>query len=284
MKIIDLHFQNIENIIAAFLIDATEPILIETGPDSTFEHLISRLKEHGLSQQDIKHVFVTHIHLDHSGAAWHFAQSKAKIYVHPKGARHLVDPSRLESGAQIVYKNQAKSLFGNIIGIDKDYIVELEDEKEINICGKKIMPVFTPGHAKHHVCFFTDDYLFSGDALGVRLLDGPILPPMPPPDVNLKEWLLSIEKLKKYNAQYICPTHFGCFELDKHLDTLSSHIIQHEAFINNSQDYEQFLKFIDSFFSGFNDKNIRDLYKLVLPDYMNFEGLLQYYKNSINQT
>ncbi len=282
MKIIDLHFQNKENIIASFLIETTEPILIETGPDSTFEHLIAGLKEHGLNQKDIKHVFVTHIHLDHSGAAWHFAQSKAKIYVHPKGSRHLIDPSRLESGAQIVYKNQAKSLFGNIRGIDKDNIVELEDEKEINIYGTNIIPVFTPGHAKHHACFLIDDYLFSGDACGVRLKNGPILPPMPPPDINLKEWLSSIEKLKKHNAQYICPTHFGCFRLDNHLDTLSSNIIQHEAFIKENQDYEQFLKFIDSFFSDLNDKNIRDLYKLVLPDYMNFEGLLQYFKNSIN--
>ncbi|HEX14053.1 MAG TPA: MBL fold metallo-hydrolase [Desulfurella acetivorans] len=281
MKIIDLNFQNTQNIIASFLIDAKEPILIETGPESTFEHLTYKLKELGLSINDIKHVFVTHIHLDHSGAAWCFAKANAKIYVHPAGAKHLIDPSRLLASAQIVYKDKLKTLFGNIMPIDKDKVVVLDDQKEINISGTKVLPIFTPGHAKHHACFFVNDHMFVGDAGGIRILDGPTMPPMPPPDINLKEWVLSIEKLKKYTPQFICPTHFGCFKDDTHFDTLISQIKKYENFIQSNQNYKEFLLFIDSFFSK---QSVRELYKLANPDDMNFEGLLRYFKNFINQS
>ncbi|MGB9755542.1 MAG: MBL fold metallo-hydrolase, partial [Desulfurella sp.] len=216
MKIIDLDFQDKQNIIASFLIEAKEPILIETGPDSTFEHLTKHLQHSGLSQKDIKHVFVTHIHLDHSGAAWHFAKSGAKIYVHPNGAKHLIDPARLVASAKTVYKDKLKSLFGDLEPISKEQIIVLNDEEAIDISGTNIIPIFTPGHAKHHACFFLDDHMFTGDEGGIRILDGPIMPPMPPPDINLKEWVLSIEKLKKYAPQFICPTHFGCFKDDTH--------------------------------------------------------------------
>ena len=280
MKIIDLNFQNTQNIIASFLIEAKEPILIETGPESTFKHLTYKLKELGLNINDIRHVFVTHINLDHSGAAWCFAKTNAKIYVHPAGAKHLIDPFRLVASAQIVYKDKLKTLFGNIMPIDKDKVVILDDQKEINIAGTKILPIFTPGHAKHHACFFVNDHMFVGDAGGIRILDGPIMPPMPPPDINLKEWIASIEKLKKYKPNFVCPTHFGCYTADNHFDKLISHIIQYEIFIKNSQDYNQFLKFIDTFFY---DKSIREHYKLANPDDMNFEGLLRYFKIFINQ-
>lgn len=277
MKIIDLGFQDKKNIIASFLIEAKEPILIETGPDSTFEHLAKHLQSLGLNQKDIKHVFVTHIHLDHSGAAWHFAQSGAKIYTHPNGAKHLIDPTRLVASAKTIYKDRLEQLFGNVMPIDKNSVVVLEDEKKLNICGTNIMPIFTPGHAKHHACFFIDSHMFTGDEGGIRILDGPIMPPTPPPDINLKEWLLSIEKLKKYAPQFICPTHFGCFKDNSHLDVLISQIKKYENFIHNSQNYKEFLLFIDSFFF---QESIRDLYKLANPDDMNFEGLLRYFENS----
>ncbi|OSS42341.1 metallo-beta-lactamase protein [Desulfurella amilsii] len=279
MEIIDLNFQNTPHTIASFLIDAVEPILVETGPDSTFKNLIIKLKALGLNQQDIKHVLITHIHLDHSGAAWHFAQSKAKIYVHPKGKKHLIDPSHLVSSAQIVYKDKLKSLFGNVEPINKDNVIEVDDEKEINICGTKVLPIYTKGHANHHACFLINEYMFVGDAGGIRILDGPIMPPTPPPDINLKEWMLSIEKLKQYDAPFICPTHFGCFTNFNHFDELASHIMQYKIFIQNSQDYNQFLKFIDTFFS---DEQIRQLYKIANPDEMNFEGLLRYFKSFEN--
>lgn len=279
MKIIDLGFQNKQNLIASFLVEAKEPILIETGPDSTFEHLIKQLQVFGLSQKDIKHVFVTHIHLDHSGAAWRFAESGAKIYVHPGGAKHLIDPSRLVASAQIVYKDKLNSLFGSVRPIDKNNIVVLENENALNISGIQIIPIFTPGHAKHHVCFLIDDYMFTGDEGGIRILDGPIMPPCPPPDINLKEWILSIEKLKKYNPKFICPTHFGCFQDNNHFDMLAFLIEKYESFIKSTQNYEEFLLFVDTFFSK---ADIRDLYRLANPDDMNFEGLLRYYQNTMS--
>jgi glyoxylase-like metal-dependent hydrolase (beta-lactamase superfamily II) len=276
MKIIDLNFQNTPHIISSFLIDAKEPILVETGPDSTFKNLLSNLKALGLNQQDIKHVLITHIHLDHCGAAWHFGQSKAKIYVHPLGAKHLIDPSRLVSSAQIVYKDKLESLFGSIEPIDKDCVIEVDDEKEINIGGTRVLPIYTKGHAKHHVCFLINEYMFVGDAGGIRILDGPIMPTTPPPDINLDEWLLSIEKLQRYDVPLICPTHFGCFPSFNHFDELASHILEYKIFIQNSQDYNQFLKFIDTYFV---DEQTRQLYKIANPDEMNFEGLLRYFKN-----
>lgn len=276
MEVIDLNFQNTPNIISSFLINAKEPILVETGPDSTFQNLISKLKVLGVRQQDIKHVLITHIHLDHAGAAWHFAQSKAKIYVHPLGKKHLIDPSRLVSSAKMVYKDKLKSLFGNLEPIDKDSVIEIDDEKEINICGTKVLPIFTKGHAKHHVCFLINEHMFVGDAGGIRILDGPIMPPTPPPDIDLQEWMLSIKKLKQYNVPFVCPTHFGCFPSLNHFDELASHIMEYKIFIQNNQDYNRFLKFIDSYFTN---EQTRQLYKIANPDEMSFEGLLRYFKN-----
>ncbi len=110
VNIIDNNFFA-KDVIASYLIEnGGEPILIETGPDTTFNNLEKGLQDHGYAVEDIKNVFVTHIHLDHSGAAWHFANAGAKIYVHPFGAKHLAEPEKLMASAKRIYADQMETL------------------------------------------------------------------------------------------------------------------------------------------------------------------------------
>ena len=143
MKILDLNFFS-PKVIASYLLESDEgPVLIETGPDTTFPTLKGLLKENGYEVEDVKHVFVTHIHLDHSGAAWHFAQNGSTIYVHPRGAKHLINPEKLLASAKMIYKDQMDELWGNTEPIDEDRVVPLEDGQTVNIGNLEINAVET---------------------------------------------------------------------------------------------------------------------------------------------
>ena len=111
MKVLDLRFQGAERVIASFLLDSGEgPVLVETGPESCYPRLVEALRAEGVAPEEVRHVFVTHIHLDHAGAAWRLAELGATVYVHPRGAPHLVDPSRLLASAERIYGDQLRAL------------------------------------------------------------------------------------------------------------------------------------------------------------------------------
>ena len=208
---LELRFQNTPGIIAAFLVEADGgPVLIETGPGSTLPVLLEQIKAHGFAPEDIKHVFVTHIHLDHAGAAGWWAQQGATVYVHPRGAQHLIDPSKLMASAAQVYGDRLDSLWGQMLPAPADKVVVLKDGESVKIGKTKFIALDTPGHAKHHHAFLCGDVCFTGDVAGVRLdQSGYLSVAAAPPQFDPVAYSQSIAKLDELHLSKLYLTHFG---------------------------------------------------------------------------
>ena len=213
MKIhtIDLKFQNVEGVIAAFLIESEgELALIETGPGSTLDALRAGIEELGFSVADVSKVLVTHIHLDHAGAAGWFAGQGATIYVHPNGARHLIDPTLLMESARMVYGERMDELWGEMLPSSADRVVILEDEDEVRIGDSVFIARNTPGHARHHHVFVCDRVVFAGDVAGVRLAgQSYISVTSAPPQFDAEAYEKSINALLDADYSKLYLTHFG---------------------------------------------------------------------------
>jgi glyoxylase-like metal-dependent hydrolase (beta-lactamase superfamily II) len=184
IETLDLEFGGLAEVIAAFLVFGQEgPVLVETGPGSTLPHLLDRLAEHGVEPEEIRHVLVTHIHLDHAGAAGWWAQRGAHVYVHEVGAPHLIDPTKLLASAGRIYGDRMDSLWGETLPAPAERVVAVEDGAVIEAAGLRIGAISTPGHAWHHHVFRLDDVAFVGDAAGIRIGDRTWIDiPAPPPE------------------------------------------------------------------------------------------------------
>lgn len=208
---IDLRFQQQSGVIAAFVVKTKiGPVLIETGPYSTLPNLEEGLATLGYKISDVKHVFVTHIHLDHAGAAWVFAEFGATVYVHPLGLPHLQNPEKLLTSAKRIYQDKMDSLWGTLKPIFENQLYGLKDNERVKIGGVWFRARHTPGHAVHHIAIEVMDFAFTGDVAGVKIGEnGPVMPPCPPPDIHIEDWIASIYSLrsKRYNALFL--THFG---------------------------------------------------------------------------
>ena len=231
---IDLQLQGRPNVIAAYLFyDGVQAALIETGPASTVENLLAGVHAAGVPLDALRQLIVTHIHLDHSGGAGVLAQRlpRARVYVHPVGAPHLVDPSKLLTSAQRIYGDKMESLWGNPLPVPQDRLVVVNDGDEIKIPGGTLRAIDTPGHARHHHTYLdsTSGLLFTGDVGGVRLPNIKyVRPPTPPPELDIDAWVASIAKLRALPATGVCPTHFGFFRGDVawHWDDLEKRLVE----------------------------------------------------------
>lgn len=213
VNILDLGFQGKKETIASFLLETTEgPILIETGPYSTINKLKKGLKKHGYAMSDVKHVFITHVHFDHAGAAWAFAQNGATIYVHPEGKKHLKNPEKLYNSAKRIYGDKMEELWGAMEAIPDKQLVAVADGKKVKVGKTKLKAIHTPGHAVHHISWELKDILFAGDVAGVKIGEGAVVPPCPPPDINIEAWEKSIRKILNKRYQEVYLTHFGKVE------------------------------------------------------------------------
>ncbi len=289
LKIIDLNFFMTETI-ASYVIETGEgPILIETGPETVFENLKSGLSDLGYSPSDVKHVFVTHIHLDHSGGAWRLAETGSTIYVHPVGAPHLIEPEKLMKSATRIYgEDDMKRLWGEVGGIDKDRVVAIEDGQSINIGGVEIRVVETAGHAGHHHCYLIENALFTGDTAGCMMAGGPMIPATPPPEIHLEKWNASIDKMREISPDVIYLTHFGGYtDVGPMLDAAAERLEQWSEWIgervsagkSDEEITEEFGAYFDEIFEheGVSEE-IHRKYALMAPYHMNAGGLIRYWK------
>jgi glyoxylase-like metal-dependent hydrolase (beta-lactamase superfamily II) len=244
---IDLHYLGIPAAIAAYLIDSGDgPILIETGPASTLEALRAGVANLGLQLTDIHHALVTHIHLDHAGAAGHLAQHGTQIYVHEFGAKHLIDPSRLIDSATRIYGDQMDRLWGQMIAVPAERITPVHDEDVIEIGRLRLRAIETPGHARHHHAFALDDVCFAGDIAGITLpaslvpeppLGQYIAIPTPPPEFDLQAWNSSIDRLMSMNFTAIYPTHYGVRRnVRAHLERTRAMVLETAEFVRIRMD------------------------------------------------
>jgi glyoxylase-like metal-dependent hydrolase (beta-lactamase superfamily II) len=232
IEIIDLDFMGTESIIASFLLmgEGTAAI-VETGPTSCIERLMRGLKDNGVAPEAVEQVFLTHIHLDHSGATGNLMDllPNATFYVHEVGYPHLVDPSKLLKSASRLYgEENMDELWGEVRPASEDRLVKLEGGEEIETAGGLLSTHYTPGHAYHHLAFYEPQsgFLFAGDVAGVRLPgQSYVKPPTPPPEVDIEAWKGSIESIRKLEPRVLCPTHFGSYEdVERHLGELEQRL------------------------------------------------------------
>jgi glyoxylase-like metal-dependent hydrolase (beta-lactamase superfamily II) len=211
VETIDLEFQGVAGGIAAYLVWGDEgAILIETGPESARERLEAALARSGLAPSDLKAVFVTHVHLDHAGAAGSFAAAGVPVHVHTRGARHLIDPKRLVESARGVYGDRFDALWGGMVPAPESAVRPLADGEVVRVAGLEVTALDTPGHAFHHHAYAIGDAIFTGDAAGARLGGGRYLSvTSAPPQFHLEHTLASIAKLAALDPARLFLTHFG---------------------------------------------------------------------------
>jgi glyoxylase-like metal-dependent hydrolase (beta-lactamase superfamily II) len=217
---IDLRHQGAERVIGCYLLETSGGLALnDCGPSVCVASLAQDLEQRGLSLQDIDHLLLSHIHLDHAGAAGVLVREHPRLRVHVSGvgAPHLADPSRLERSARRLYGDAFDELWGELAPVPEENIDLLED----SVLGLEAFP--TPGHASHHACYLAPDgTLYAGDAAGVRIQpDGYVSPPTPPPDFDLETWLRTIDELERRGPARLALIHFGVVDdPGPHLDRL----------------------------------------------------------------
>jgi glyoxylase-like metal-dependent hydrolase (beta-lactamase superfamily II) len=217
--VIDTNMHGIPGLTGAFVVKGDRTALVETGPLSSLHEVLRALAESGVDRLDV--IVVTHVHLDHAGAAGalvrHFPD--AMVVVHEIGAPHLVDPSKLWSSASRIYGAKMSVLWGGIDPIAEDRIRAVADDDVVDLGGRSLRALATPGHASHHHAYLDDatGIVFAGDALGVRLPDvGVVRPATPPPEFDIEATIASIERIKALDPSSVWLTHFGPAERGIH--------------------------------------------------------------------
>jgi glyoxylase-like metal-dependent hydrolase (beta-lactamase superfamily II) len=291
---LDLNFQGRPHAIASYLIRANDSVvLIESGPGSTLPALQDGLANEGLSPRDVSHVLLTHIHLDHAGAAGWLAQQGAKIYVHRVGAPHMIHPEKLLASAARIYGDRMQTLWGDFLPVPENQLIIPKDEEAIHIGNLEFIPINTPGHAEHHFAYLFEDICFSGDVGGVRIPGYQYLRvPMPPPELHIERWHESIAKIRKLKFNIIAPTHFGPFSdvtwhlnaVDKGLDSASrwlEDVMPAAPPIENlRRSYTQWIM-KEGEQVGLDEDVVR-AYELANPLGMSADGLLRYWNKVRN--
>lgn len=288
LTVIDLKFLNTSKVIAAFLVQTGERnILVETGPTTTLPALKEGLKIKGLDTGDITDVLLTHIHFDHAGAAWYFADKGANIYVHPLGFQHLHKPEKLLKSAKRIYKDRMDELWGDIRPIPKEKLKAVRDRETIDLGALTWVAHHTPGHAKHHIAWQLDDILFTGDVAGVSIKGGVVVPPCPPPDIDLEAWDQSLKTIRELQPNKLYLTHFGAISrVEEHLSQLEEELHYWAKWIKNhgldknpEEVIPDFVEMTESRLKkqGLNKEWIARYHKANPPE-MSVTGLQRYWK------
>ena len=227
----DLLHRGRPRVIATAVVQSAAGVaLVDPGPTSCLETLRGALAEAGIAIADVRTLLLTHIHLDHAGAAGSLLRENPDIavYVHERGAPHMIDPSKLLASAARLYGDEMEELWGPFLPVPEANVRVLVGGERIEAADRTFEVAYTPGHASHHVSFFDRDsgVAFVGDVAGVRTGQALfVLPPTPPPDIDVETWRESIELVRRWRASTLLVTHFGPHEdPDAHLDAMQTHL------------------------------------------------------------
>jgi len=240
---IDLHHLGRERVIGSYLLDTDDgPALLDCGPSTTIDALKAGLAARGLALTDVRHLLLTHIHLDHAGAAGTLVREHPGLQVHvsPIGAPHLVDPERLEKSARRLYGDTFDSLWGELAPVPAENVHAVEGA----VLGLESFP--SPGHASHHVSYLDPDgTLYAGDACGVRVLPGRfVLPPTPPPEVDVDGWGTTIDEIERREPERLALIHFGVAEdVSRHLTELRLTLLDWAESVEGGATEEEFVEY-----------------------------------------
>jgi glyoxylase-like metal-dependent hydrolase (beta-lactamase superfamily II) len=286
---IDLNFQGRTGTIAAYLVPHSGgAILVETGPGSTIPSLVAGLRSNGFKVENITDVFLTHIHLDHAGAAGWLAQHGCRIHVHQNGAPHLINPERLLASAGRLYGNMMDTLWGEFLPVPAENITVMQDNELVKVGDLYIRALDVPGHASHHLAYLIGDACFSGDIGGIRLSPRQYLSlPMPPPDLNLEQWRSSIKHILEFDSARIIPTHFGVYPDAKwHLQAVLSALDEVQAWLEERMPLNPTIEALRQQFVEFErsravkhgvEKSVVEGQQIANPSFMSADGLFRYW-------
>jgi glyoxylase-like metal-dependent hydrolase (beta-lactamase superfamily II) len=265
---LDLHHLGAERVIGSYVLETEDgPALFDCGPTTCVETLKDGLRSRGLALQDIRHLLLSHIHLDHAGAAGVLVREHPALEVHVSavGAPHLVDPSRLEASARRLYGDAFDDLWGELAPMP---------EANIRVVGERVLDLVcfpTPGHASHHVCYLAaDGTLYAGDAAGVRIQPHrEVLPPTPPPEFDPDAWLQTIDELERRAPARLALIHFGIADdVARHLAELRLRLEEWVALEGVTE--EEFTRTVG--------RDVDESYARAMPFWQSYAGLKRYWE------
>ncbi|MES2178974.1 MAG: MBL fold metallo-hydrolase [Gemmatimonadota bacterium] len=289
---LDLNFQDSPQTVAAFLVVGLHGhTLVETGPSSTLDALEQGVLAAGARLDEITQLLVTHIHLDHAGAAGSLLRRlpDARLFVHPLGAPHMIDPSKLLRSATRIYAERMDALWGAFEPCPADRVTILNDGDEVTCGDRTLVALHTPGHASHHIAFHDPDVgsVFTGDVGGVRLEGASyVRPPTPPPDIDVEAWHASVSRLKALKPRALDLTHFGRFtDAERHLDELLYRLDDWTAWVRRRVELGEtpermaedlHVRSSADIASQVLDPDLARAYELATPSRMTVDGLVRY--------
>jgi len=270
---IDLLHENAERVIGVYLLDTEDgPALFDCGPSPRIGTLKNGLRARGLELEDIRHLLLSHIHLDHAGAAGVLVREHPALQVHVSevGAPHLLDPARLEASARRLYGDMFDALWGELAPVP---------EQNVNVVGNRVVGLDcfpSPGHASHHVSYLDGDgTLYAGDAAGVRIQPhSTVLPPTPPPEFDLDAWRHTLGEIERRAPARLALIHFGVAEdVARHLDELRRRLDDWVARTEPGVTEEEFSESVRSDVeSGLEE------YERAMPFWQSYAGLQRYWE------
>jgi glyoxylase-like metal-dependent hydrolase (beta-lactamase superfamily II) len=271
MEPIDLHHQGHERTIASYLLDTEDgPAIFDCGPATTVDALTAGLARHGLALADVRHLLLSHIHLDHAGATGVLVREHPSLQVHVSeiGAPHLIDPSRLERSARRLYGDSFDTLWGELAPVPAE---------NVHVVGELVLGLDcfpAPGHASHHVCYLDrDGTLYAGDAAGVRITPGRyVMPPTPPPEIDVDRWQQTIEELERRAPERLALVHFGVFDdVQRHLAELRLELYDWADHVRGGASEDEFVAYVRTALRDAGEP-LAD-YDLAMPLWQSYRGL-----------
>ncbi|HET7105459.1 MAG TPA: MBL fold metallo-hydrolase [Candidatus Acidoferrum sp.] len=225
-ELLDLNWTGQTRCIATALLRSDHyAALIDPGPGSTLGTLREQLAAHQLRVADLNAILLTHIHLDHAGATGALVQENTalQVYVHARGAAHMIDPAKLLESAGRLYGQEMQKLFGDFLAVPESNLRILQGGETLEFDSKELRVLYTPGHASHHVTYFdpSERVAYVGDTAGICIEGHPfILPATPPPDISLELWAGSLEAISQLRPRRLFLTHFGYSDQpERHLNS-----------------------------------------------------------------
>jgi glyoxylase-like metal-dependent hydrolase (beta-lactamase superfamily II) len=269
---LDLHHQDAERVIGVYLLETEDGLaLFDCGPASAGDVLKERLAEQGVELGDVRHLLLSHIHLDHAGAAGVLVREHPGLQVHVSGigAPHLVDPSRLEASARRLYGEDFDRLWGELAPVP---------DENLHRAGDRVLGLecfLSPGHASHHVCYADPDgTLYAGDAAGVRIQPSEIvLPPTPPPEIDVEAWNATIDELERRAPERLALVHFGLADDPaRHLAELRRRLAWWSELVEIGLEQEEWEARVRADLGA-----EADAYDLAMPLWQSYAGLARYW-------
>ncbi|NTU82801.1 MAG: MBL fold metallo-hydrolase [Chloroflexales bacterium] len=237
--ILDTHHMGRTHVVASYVLLGDEPAIVDPGPAGTLPSIEAALAQHDMCLSDIRHVVLTHIHLDHAGATGLILERNpsAQVHVHEKGAQHLIDPSRLINSAAQLWGDQLETLWGRTVPVPPAAIKALTGGEHLHL-GKRCLRAYdAPGHAKHHLVWYDEESgaAFVGDNVGVRLPQlGFTRPATPPPDVDIEAWQSTLDLILALAPRWLMLTHFGGYnDIEFHVADFRERLLRWADIVRN---------------------------------------------------